>query len=113
MSYEAKQFIKDFHRMCDNSLSDCSACPIVENNMECGVENLTDEHIDIIKQWAKNHPERTYKMDFMEKFPNADTNFSNNNLCVKEIYGTKKGDCNAIYSDVKKCSECWDNPIIE
>lgn len=66
--------IKDFARMC-NAQKYCSECPIgrVRNAPTCTsfLCQSTDEADRIITEWCKEHPEKTYAEDFLEKFPDA------------------------------------------
>ena len=47
---------------------------------------------------------RTYKQDFLEKFPRA--NFETSNLCRKMIYGEEHDCCGVT------CQECWNEAYI-
>ena len=47
---------------------------------------------------------RTYKQDFLEKFPRA--NFEISNLCRKMIYG-EEHDCRRM-----TCEQCWNEAYI-
>lgn len=48
---------------------------------------------------------KTYKQDFLSKFPNA--NFESSNICRKMVYG-EEHDCRG-----KTCQECWDEVYME
>ena len=48
---------------------------------------------------------KTYKEDFLEKFPNA--NFKSRNICRKMIYG-EEHDCRGM-----TCEGCWNEVFME
>ena len=55
-------------------------------------------------KWEIPEP-KTYKQDFLSKFPNA--NFETSNICRKMVYG-EEHDCRGI-----TCEECWDEVFME
>lgn len=94
--------IKDFARMC-NAHIDCEGCPFAEVGPCIGFMSKHIEKPDrIITEWCKEHPQKTYAMDFFEKFPNA----------IKDDEGIPII-CRAnIYADELECIEggckkCW------
>lgn len=87
--------IKDLKRMC-KFYSDCSNCELFEPFDTCGVSLLPDNLDKIVDKWVKEHPVKTYAMDFFEKFPNA----------IKLIDG-RPGFCRAaIYGEKMECPKC-------
>ena len=97
--------IKDLKRMCD-SYKNCDDCPL--NDMYCGdcVSTLPDSADEIVDEWVKEHPIKTYAMDFFEKFPNAPKGRNGTPLaCWKHVYGNGN-DCGS-----DGCIECWDQEI--
>lgn len=89
---------------------DCSDCPLNHGsngtNYYCHqFERLQPENaIEIIENWAKEHPPKTYAQDFFERFPNAPKNIDGTPIaCKKSIYG---GRC------ITKCPGCW-NALME
>lgn len=86
----------------------CRECPlnIQDNNssgcikMEC---EYPDEAVSIVQQWSDEHPRKTYKDDFLEKFPNAskgEIGYPAAIPCV--IYKSNNFYCK------HNCKECWD-----
>ena len=60
--------IKDLKRMC-LAHEDCEGCPFCCN---CSSpDSFSDNADEIVDKWVKEHPVKTYAMDFFEKFPNA------------------------------------------
>ena len=101
--------IKDLKRMCEY-YSDCEDCPLYINcTRPDSFSGSTDEIVD---DWVKDHPVKTYAMDFFEKFPNA----------PKSKDGEPKTCIQQIYSDVvvsidecrrRSCAKCWNQEIKE
>ena len=97
--------IKDLKRMCD-SYKNCDDCPL--NDMYCGdcVSTLPDSADEIVDEWVKEHPIKTYAMDFFEKFPNAPKDRNGAPIaCWKHVYGNGN-DCGS-----GGCTECWNQEI--
>lgn len=111
-----KATIYDLHRMC-NSMIDCKGCMLHSYNIECSfLEYLSKKEIleineDII-EWCKTHPPKSYKEDFLEKFPNAEIgDYNTPVVCRKEIYGDCN--CNNQKQIFEICAECWNKPMKE
>ena len=96
--------IKDLKRMCAAHES-CKECPL---RCDCSSPNAFSDNADeIVDKWVKEHPVKTYSMDFFEKFPNAlKTESGRPDNCRNLIYGDKSG-CNY------KCEECWNQEMEE
>ena len=111
---EAKRMatIYDFARMC-RANNDCEFCPMAKAKLavdyECStcaemIADHPDEANAAILKWCAEQPtkpKKTYKEDFLEKFPNAPLNQAGcPHGCVYHIYGDF-GACRAT------CSNCW------
>ena len=102
--------IYDWSRMCKTIGDDCPSCPIYnltngKNDCFCYMIAHPEESTEAIIEWCEEHPEKTYAMDFLEKFPNASVLWDENrpSACRAQIYGT--GNCHM------KCAECWNEPM--
>lgn len=107
--------ITDYARMCKALGGRCSDCPL--SNLKdkyikncAGVLSIrTSEASAIIDKWCAEHPQKTYKQDFLEKFPNASkTKRGTPEACRKKIYG---GKCVEIYDN--GCLDCWNEVMPE
>ena len=94
-------------------MEDCGECAFhTQNNRlkcHCSDVELIDPELaeNIVKQWAKEHPQKTYAQDFFEKHPNARKDeFGNPFVCRKDVCG---GSC--VGSD--NCVDCWNEPMEE
>lgn len=106
---DAVEFFKTVNRLCKNQ--GCEECPVYkkENNMCCMV-GFDDDSIKSIKetvskveQWAKDHPVKTRKSEFLKMFPNAKIYNDVIWLCPKYIGCDYKPEenCNEI-----SCFDC-------
>ena len=114
MEEKRQATIYDYARMC-NSVPDCAECPLVDKSIDndCGwyIAACTDEVNEIILKWCDEHPVKTYKDDFLEKFPKATINAHGvPDSCVSRIYGTI---CPLSSGGVVYCSECWNSAMEE
>ena len=94
--------IKDLKRMCESYNSKCADCPLCGR---CCAFEISDEIVD---KWLKEHPVKTYAMNFFEKFPNA----------PKDDDGTPKLCIIGLYEDEFECPEggckkCWNQEMKE
>lgn len=115
---DAVKFIKEINRLCE-AQEDCEDCPLIGHAcdvntatiMSCYNIESVQKMVQIVEQWAKDHPAKTRKSEFLKMFPNADmqriyTLFP----CVidQTIRPTR---CNKYksFSSQKKCVECRDD----
>ena len=81
---DAVEYIKEAKRIC-KSRSVCksvsSKCPLLDENGHCtatadicaaDIIEKTENAVQIVEQWAKEHPVKTRQSEFLKKFPNAD-----------------------------------------
>ena len=111
---DAMKFIMTKNRMCKENMA-CKGCPLSEHKLPCNFASINSselkEMMEIVEQWGKEHPQKTYKDDFLEKFPNA--------KIVNYIGGQAPDFCrNLIYSrgncEISKgCFDCWNEPMEE
>ena len=100
--------IKDLKRMCE-FLDDCSKCEFFEPSYTCGVYFLSDNADKIVDKWVKEHPVKTYAMDFFEKFPNAPKDKDGKpKTCIKTIYSDVGVSCSF---GTQSCAKCWEQEM--
>lgn len=98
--------IKDLKRMCEFH-SDCSKCELFTTFDTCRVCFFPDNIDKIVNKWVKEHPIKTYSMDFFEKFPNATKTDSGRPIyCRANFYGDEV-EC------LSECEECWNQEMKE
>ena len=113
----ASKYLKEKARMTNNCTIACQCCLLSSDNnglhCTCTVLQATrpQEAISIVQQWRKNHPQKTIKDDFFEKFPNA------NKLCdgIPDVCAAKLGYASeCTYQNCEDfCKECWNEPLDE
>lgn len=88
---------KDIRKYCREH-ENCTGCALRAGNGSCILKN------SLAEDW--NIPTvKTYKEDFLEKFPNA--NFETSNICRKMVYG-EEHDCSGV-----TCQECWNEAYVK
>ena len=114
-------FFKEHGRMCryyKNGI-DCGGCPIVKKDLiqyeKCFdyCAHYPEEAVAIVEQWAKEHPVKTYKSVFLERFPDA-KKYANGVpiICVCHVFGLKHEQENFKCS-TSTCSDCWNREVEE
>ena len=98
--------IKDLKRMC-NAYINCEGCPFAKVRPCIGFMCKHTEEADrIITEWCNEHPEKTYAMDFFEKFPNAIKAESGRPyFCRAHIYGDE------LECHKGGCEKCWNQKM--
>ena len=109
---EKAKILRGYRRMCNTS--NCGGCKLYEGNNKYGqccdifTEQHPEEAVEIIEAWVKEHPDRTYLTDFLEKYPNALKNSNGTPKSCACDLGYVKGCPN---SDGGSCVECWNTPM--
>lgn len=106
--------IHDYARMCKAHERLCVTrdCPMskANNGFDIVCDVLLREHPSeasaIIDKWCAEHPRKTYKQDFLEKFPKAPKHSDGTpEACREKLYG---GSCL-----LKICADCWNEVMPE
>jgi hypothetical protein len=99
----------DNHGECGIS---CGSCPLASGynnkNISCVAfqKIYPKEAIEVVEQWDKDHPVKTIKDDFLEKYPDAIIGMNNApTVCTKSLGYPSEG-CNGL-----TCYECWNRPL--
>lgn len=106
--------ITDYARMCKaHGLGGCvsSECPLSFRNNRNGVtcDVLVRKHpaeaSAIIDKWCAEHPQKTYKQDFLGKFPKTNLTEKSviSTLCRAKVYGQGEYCINRSAN----CTACW------
>lgn len=111
----AVEIIRQQARMC-NSYPMCRLCPVLDAKgfeMSCYTYRALNPEkvVEIVEKWAKEHPEKTRKQDFLEKYPNVVLSGSGTPmLCAKYL-----GYCDGCSIDdggyPGTCQDCWNLPF--
>lgn len=109
----AENFLKEWDRMCE--YPSCNTCPLRElrQHSEClgcwkRVSDVPVEAIAIVQKWSDEHPVKTVKDDFLEKFPNAFLDKDGIPTgCIRWL-GYR-----ITCPPAGLCTECWNKPLSE
>ena len=66
---DAVEFYKAFKRMCDKT--DCKDC-LLDQKCRPSANVEPEEVVELVEEWAKEHPAKTRQSEFLRMFPNAD-----------------------------------------
>lgn len=111
---DAVECIKNLRRLCE-SQADCHECPLHENCKEGGnvyciavyciadVSEYAEKAVQIVEQWAKEHPIKTRQSEFLKLFPNATIDEDNGILCIKPCTIDESIGC----TNGKGCDDCY------
>ena len=69
-----------------------------------------EKAVELIEKWSKEHPERTYLTDFLEKYPNARM-CENGYPTICPVSLGYEIDCPGPTSE--ECKDWWNTPIKE
>lgn len=116
---DAVKFLNEYYRLCKtyfntNRGDKCTGCPFEINDFSCYMEDITtkpEKAVEIVEQWSEEHPQKTYKDDFFEKFPYAtagDKGYPKIDWC--ELYND--GEC-PNWQTSEDCLKCWDKEMEE
>ena len=108
---DAVQFLKIKAKLCDGY---CVDCPLSYNNNGTGIgcrefiNSIPEKAVELLEKWAKEHPQKTYMQDLMEKFPNMALNDVGIPYPCRAYLYNKSGRC--IHHN-GSCAECWNEPM--
>lgn len=108
-------------RLCDST--SCADCPLKEIKGEICLISLIKERkvekiaeqLELLREWAEEHPIKPYKDVLWEKFPKAvlGAKATFPLICRKALFGEKLHCDNFIGRDYRRCKECWNEPYKE
>ena len=110
---DALNYLEEKTRMTNGCEIECYKCPLTEEYPCATMEKLYPERcIEIVEQWSKKNPIRTYLSDLLEKYPNislsSDKTFPNgicpSSLGLKNLEG---------YCSISWCKFCWSQRMPE
>lgn len=67
---DAVEFLKTGNKMC-HSYKDCVGCPMYDIDDCCMLSVNLKQMINIVEQWAKEHPVKTRQSEFLKQYPNT------------------------------------------
>lgn len=115
---EVKEFVKEFKRMLETERNvkvigtELRVMGGYGFNTSAICIGLTDEEIDFVEKWSKEHPQKTIADDFFEKHPDA-KKFENGTPKVCAAYCGYCTDCRLDDYGDRDCYSCWNMPVNE
>lgn len=102
--------IKDLKCMCANTpCRDCRLLSWCESRDR--ISELPDDMDEIVDKYVSKHRPKTYAMDFLGKFPNAQVDrYKTPKVCRVVIYGNI---CPKECHIVSSCADCWNMEMTE
>ena len=102
---DAVEFLKQFNRMCRAYDKDgfCKNCPAYEYACCTNFNGQENDAVQIVEQWAKEHPVKTRQSEFLKMFP--ETEMIDDYICICPSRVSKEyRDSNASCSI--ECDKC-------
>ncbi len=100
-------YFKELKRMCTSG-DGCEGCPLDEYSC-CIINDITQEHIDIVQKWSDEHQRETMAEHFFKMFPNAPKNRDGNPKVCPDYLGWDE--IIAVDCD-RNCTKCWTKPYV-
>lgn len=108
---DAVEFYKAFKRMCYKT--DCKDC-LLDQKCRPSANVEPEEVVELVEEWAKEHPVKTRQSEFLKMFPNAKTMGGVIAICPNAIDSTYR---NMEYCDHSFCEECgkkyWNEEVTD
>lgn len=102
---DAVKFITSMSRICHNSnCNDCVFSSFCGKTWNEWTKIDTEEVVEIIEKWLKDHPAKTRQTEFLKKFPNAAVSHGTINILPCWLDETLAEDCDDVYP--RECVEC-------
>ena len=89
---DAVEFYKAFKRMCDKT--DCKDC-LLDQKCRPSANVEPEEVVELVEEWAKEHPVKTRQSEFLRMFPNAPKSGRVLDICPRDL--------NIEYMPPKRC----------
>lgn len=102
---DAVKYIKALRRLCESKRK-CTECPLLNKEESyCIVDTgeYAEKAVQIVEQWAKDHPVKTRQSEFLKMFPNAVIDEDNGILCIKPCEIDESIGC----TNGKGCNDCY------
>lgn len=103
---DAVEYVKTQYRLCRSK--DCPECPLQDKENGCCILDTieyAEKAVQIVEQWAKDHPVKTRQSEFLKVFPKATVSDHVIALCPKlyctQFLGTDFQECEGT-----NCAKC-------
>ena len=106
---DAVEFLKSLRRLCNNYLCGDN-CPLIDSCDDESDDGYVRK-VQIVEQWAKEHPVKTRQSEFLKMFPNARIESDGMpSICPiivdKRCYNKDDDALCCFVRDEEKCGKC-------
>jgi hypothetical protein len=102
------EFIRERNRMCKH-FGCCAECPA--NDVICGTIGETNDAerlVQIVEEWAKEHPHKTRQDKFLEQYPEARVDKDGIlRICPADITKILRNEYGGCKNPMENCHECY------
>ena len=101
---DAVEYVKALRRLCRSKIK-CSECQLLNKEDHCCMADIgecAEKTVQIVEQWAKDHPIKTRQSEFLKMFPNAVIDEDDGILCIKPCIIDESIKC----TNGKNCDDC-------
>ena len=99
---DAVEFLKALGRLCNNYLCGDN-CPLIDSCDDESDDGYVRK-VQIVEQWAKEHPVKTRQSEFLKMFPNASVGY-NGTLVICPSQADTKAVTECVRSE-RNCDKC-------
>lgn len=103
---DAVEYVKTQYRLCRSK--DCPECPLQDKENCCCIMDTieyAEKAVQIVEQWAKDHPVKTRQSEFLKMFPNASLYRGVVSIPPCSIEKEMRGNC--LTRDCFKCRKTY------
>lgn len=116
---DAVKFVKEMMNICDMYRENCENCPLYMEDvcLRTYVNSSpykTDEAVEIVDKYLKEHYQKTILDDFLEKYPDAYVDFDYvRGACPFALGYDEVKSCPFVDDIEMSCDRCWNRPLSE
>lgn len=106
---DAVEYIKHRNRLCEFHQHYCFECEYAEGERrqeacDCAEYDDPQKAVEIVENWAKEHPARTRQSAFLERYPNA--RIDEDGVLVICPRSIEQNGCDKFDDHILMCSDC-------
>lgn len=123
---DAVEYIKEAKRIC-KSRSVCKSvsdkCPLLDENGHCtatadicaaDIIEKAEKAVQIVEQWAKDHPVKTRQSEFLKMFPHAQKRDGIINICPLSVDKDHKTNSECLITACDGCRQrFWNEEVTD
>lgn len=102
---DAVKYLREIARMCAEYAL-CKGCPIGHGACRTMEAQEPEKIVDIVAEWAKEHPAETRQSRFLKEFPNASVYYVDGTIDICPRFMDKTLECKALGDAEMECIEC-------